>query len=374
MSSNNIIEMNTTKLPQSLESGKEYTAIVENLAYNLLQLNIPELQKRFYAQRFAAPEGKSRAPDMSKDISPIQLNKVRADVFRKMIDKNNFAPDNFSLTSLKWFPGLFIGDSITFTVTAKGVIGYKPVKKDLDLDACIEARFTEAHPVIKGTENDALSCVGVWNGMPYNFYLTDEPTPQYAKDVAWILVNPTTGKIYCKVLIRGTGATVDFGGMVVMVAGEHVEPGIDVDKLKAILRTIHEELGLPTETLMKCYFVMNPKVYDSADRDSRYALYHVEQDGEIITCGVQRYSSTTLTCVIMVSESIPDEIPQADTVEINTKFWTDFDTISDMFDKFAFPDHIKFVEVIRDTVTMLIAMSEGEREQFLLENLQKSSK
>jgi ADP-ribose pyrophosphatase YjhB (NUDIX family) len=141
-------------------------------------------------------------------------------------------------------------------------------------------------------------------------------------------------------------------GRIVPGAGEHMEPGKDINVKKGVLRTIKEELGIPKTTLTQCYLLPLGR-YDDQGRDPRYHTYDCNK------WGLVRGSETNAHILYIKSDTDnePTEIDPEDTVEINKKWWAPLDSVLTDYniDRWMIADHRKFIP---DTISMISSFNQ----------------
>ena len=217
--------------------------------------------------------------------------------------------------------------------------------------------------MIDNTVGKAWSCNATFNGTTYGIYLTDNIMPQVARDVLFVWTNKS-GNTFIKLLTRGNDPlSVDMPGRIIPGAGEHMEPGKDINVKKGVLRTIKEELGIPKTTLTQCYLLPLGK-YGEQGRDPRYHTY----DGG--KWGLVRKSETDAHVLYIKSDTDvePTEIAPGDTTEINKKWWTPLASVLTDYpiDRWMIADHRKFIP---DTISVLSSfnmLSETDQKKSLL--------
>jgi hypothetical protein len=219
-------------------------------------------------------------------------------------------------TSDDWFPGMFIGDKLHFTDVCEGIIPGRNT-------------FSPDGPIIFSSEPWATTVMGQANGqtIAYKAYLTKGPMPQVAIDV--LLVVRIKGKLWVKILKRGTDPkTVDNPGVFMSGAGEHCEPGTGNLKAQAY-DAIAQESGLHLEDCVKSTFHVLGR-FDAPGRDPRYWKFEaIDEDVKTeVQFGYARASSTTLTLVFIDygdSGNQPKKTEPTDSIEVAQTFWMELD-------------------------------------------------
>lgn len=259
--------------------------------------------------------------------------------------------DNLPTSDRNWLTGLFIGDRIEITRVADGIIKFSGGKQ-----------FAET-PVLDNTVGKAWSCNATYNGATYGVYLTDNIMPQVARDVLFVWTNKS-GNTFIKLLTRGNDPySVDMPGQTVPGAGEHMEPGKDINVKKGVLRTVKEELGIPKTTLTQCYLLPLGRYADQG-RDPRYHTY----DGG--KWGLVRGSETNAHVLYMKSDTdeCPAEVDPEDTVEINKKWWAPLSSVIADYpiDRWMIADHTKFIPDAIRAIDIFNLLSEDVQKESLL--------
>ncbi len=305
--------------------------------------------KVVYCWRFPPANKITNVPNFetissSEDLRPD--SHVYSDVFSDFVKSNqirqvngswkggSWGTNNFTVTSSIWFSGMYVGDRFMCTHMHTGTVKYstKP--------------FESSQIIIPGSEKTSWSCNGTWNGVTYALYMTDDPMPQKATDKLWMWGTKNGSNLRIKVLKRGTGPDVDCGGTIIPAAGEHLGPEQSDDAREQALFSFNEEIGIPSKTLSKCY-LLDLGTYDSDGRDSRYWLYSVLQDGQNMTCGIKRKSSSIAHIVYIETDDDvePEETEQEDKEEIKAKWWENVYNMIAKYpeSKWMLEDHMKFI-------------------------------
>lgn len=261
-----------------------------------------------------------------------------------------FGRNNFTLTSEKWLQGAWVNDVFKVTVIKDGVVKYDGNP------------FTESSIIIN--DQLGLSCNCLWKDKVYPVYLTDNPPPQRASDTIVIWYNELHKKMLIKMLRRGSGPNVDGPSTIVISGGEHKQLENGEDARNQALITINEEIGIPLETINKCYF-LPLGIYDSKYRDGRYGKYSMFQDGIFVECGIDRYSETDANILLLVTDNdvLPKECEHTDKHEISEKWWEDIYCVLNKYqtNEFMLEDHRKFIsDSIKKVHEFLLLSSFGK--------------
>lgn len=311
--------------------------------------------KVVYGVQFPPSSGTIK-PDFSVDSTSSELeiddhidkstfvNFITSEKTRQVNGKwkgGRWGTNNFTVTSETWLPGLFIGDSLEFSIIKEGIIKFT------------KTPFKAQDEILVLTEDKAISCNATWKGNAYPVYLTDNIMPQKACDKLFIWCSPN--KTMIKIMRRGVGPNVDSPNRIIPAAGEHLEPGQSLDSRDQVLFAINQEIGIPKETLNKCY-LLNLGNYSDDGRDPRYWSYCTMQPisgsccsskSEIIEFSIKRYSSTNAQILLLVTDDNvePLETTQEDQEEIKSKWWEDISTVLDNHkeDEWMLEDHMKFI-------------------------------
>jgi hypothetical protein len=259
--------------------------------------------------------------------------------------------NNFTCTSKVWFNNMYVGDVFPFQIVHNGVAKFSPQP------------FDPSQQLI--SQDTALSCNGVWNNNTYAFYMTNEPMPQKASDKLWAWGN--NNQLNIKILRRGSGDNVDCPNRIIPAAGEHIEPGQSNEARAQALFAFNEEIGVPKTTLSKCY-IIPLGTYNDEGRDPRYWSYSMRQNNEIVSCGIERESSSVAHVIyIETTDDIePEETEQRDKVEIQSKWWEDIHTVLQSHDEseWMLEDHMKFVPDTIKAIKDFRLLSEDEKLQY----------
>jgi len=338
---------------------------VNNLSYCSFSAVNDAGTKVVFGSKYPPASG-TLAPQMQTPSHPSMLSSpsvTREEVIKFWNDDSTFqvdgshkggrwGSDNLPTTDRTWLTGLFIGDRIEINSVADGIFKFNGGKP-----------FAEGTSVLDNTAGKAWSCNASFNGTAYGVYLTDNIMPQVARDVLFVWTNKT-GNTFIKLLTRGNDPfSVDMPGRIVPGAGEHMEPGKDINVKKGVLRTIKEELGIPKTTLTQCYLLPLGR-YDDQGRDPRYHTYDCNK------WGLVRGSETNAHILYIKSDTDnePTEIDPEDTVEINKKWWAPLDSVLTDYniDRWMIADHRKFIP---DTISMISSfnqLSKSDQQMSLL--------
>ena len=230
--------------------------------------------------------------------------------------KRRWGANNLCTTSNDWFPGMFIGDKLHFTDVCEGII---PGRNEFNPDG----------PIIFGSEPWATTVMALVNGSSkaYKAYLTKGPMCQVAIDV--LLVVRIKGKLWVKILKRGTDPnTVDNPKVFMSGAGEHCEPGTGNLKTQAY-DAIAQETGLDRDDCVKSSFHVI-RSFNYPGRDPRYWKFDAvdEETGAPVKFGYERESSTTLNLIFIdygESDGEPKKTEPTDGIEVAETFWMGLD-------------------------------------------------
>ena len=341
-----------SKMGLNVSVGKSVTGRINKISYCAFSiiLNNPDgtlSKKVIYVQKFPPAAG-TTIPNVDANSTPEELavdpeTKDTLVSFWTSPDSRQvngmwkggaWGIGNLLTTDPAWCTGGFIGDTVTITVVANGIIPYK-------------GGNVLSGAIIPGSEGKALSCtIDGLGGKSFGGYVTENIMPQVANDVLFIYKN-AAGKKFIKMLKRGVGANVDMPARMMPGAGEHVEPGKDVKVKAGVIRAINEEIGIPPETVADCYLIPLG-VFADEGRDPRYWEYAAEQNGTTIEFGMKRGSSSSGYVIYYESPSgaEPKEENPLDTEEVNKKWWHPFDEeiLNIDEDDWMIIDHKKIVE------------------------------
>lgn len=340
------------------------------LTYCGFSAQIIGTNKVVYCWKFP-PKSGTTIPDLSYDSTIEELtpdSHVRKEVFIEFIQSEQtrqangkwkggaWGTNNFTVTSLNWFSGLYVGDILDFQIISKGLIKYSPKP------------FDEFQKIIPETDDIALSCNGIWNGQSYAFYMTDKIMAQQASDNLWMWGNSHNAmNLRLKVLRRGSGPDVDSPNRIVPSAGEHLEPGQSDDARAQALFNLNQEVGIPGSTLCKCYLIPLG-FYADPGRDSRYWIYSTIQDGEIVTFGIKRDSSSFARILYIETDDdiAPEETEQEDKIEIKAKWWENVHTIFYFHPEsdWMLEDHMKFIPDSVNCISKFRCFTSEEKENY----------
>jgi len=311
------------------------------------------------------PTGGTIIPIIGIESSEEELkpdDHVRIATFSRFIDSKDvyqtngrwkgkqYGRNNFTLTSQNWLSGLWVNDQIEITVIKEGIVKYdgKP--------------FTDTSIILNSTLG--VSCNSLWNNQIYPVYLTDNPPPQRASDTIVIWYNELHKKMLIKMLRRGSGYNVDSPGTIVVSGGEHKQLENGEDARNQALITINEEIGLPLETINKCFF-LPLGIYNSEYREGRYSKFSMIQDGNIVECGIDRNSESDAHILLLITEDdvIPKECDHTDKHEITSKWWEDIYCVLNKYPttEFMLEDHRKFIPDSIKKVHEFLILSQEER-------------
>jgi hypothetical protein len=316
--------------------------LINNLSYCAVSA-IYDSKKVLYIQKFPPVNG-TDAPKMhtqstSNDLDMNTLSK--SDVIDFWNNEDSFqsngnwkggkwGKNNLCTTDATWLSGAFIGDEITLTKVADGIIKFNGGK-----------RFTSDMPILPNTEGLAWSCNTTYYGIDYGVYVTNNIMPQIANDVLFIWEN-SKGQQFIKLLTRGYNDNVDMPRRMMPGAGEHMEPGKDIKVKDGVIRAINEEIGIPESTLTDCY-LLNLWTYNEEGRDPRYWTYSVGSK----SFGMKRGSETNAYILYLKSDNdaAPKEVNPSDTEEVNSKWWAPLSTVLTDYpdDRWMIIDHKKFI-------------------------------
>lgn len=313
------------------------------------------------------PPINSLSPDFTK-MSPVEdcypdtiskegyINFIRSDEPRQVNGNwkgGIWGDNNFTITGTYWFPGLFIGDTIIIRKIRDGIIPYQNDFNTID--------------IITNSDNEAWSCLSSWNNFDYQCYATDESVSQYANDVFFCRLsdNSDNPNKYIKMLKRGEGINIDFQHKITCCSGEHIQKD-DIDYRESIIRTVKEELGLPDNTILKCYLL---KLVDDdrLGRDPRYVKYSTMDNGSEVEFGIDRNSLSNVYALVIQSDIEPEEDIQSDTEEINNKWWEDINDVLKRVpeEEFMLETHFEYLQLFNDALDKFIKLPDHEKENLL---------
>ena len=343
--------------------------IVYKLMYCGFTALIKGTNKIVYCAQYPAFKGTSKpdfnVPSTEEELTPD--SHITRDTFANFITSSDvrqvdgkwkggrWGTNNFTLTGTKWLPTLYVGDTLSISVVKEGIVKYNGQP------------FTDNSTILPNTEINALSCNAHWDSMVYPLYMTDNPMPQYAIDTLfmWVRPNPDNNLLLLKCMRRGEGPNVDSPHTIIPAGGEHLQPENDTDRRQQALFSINEEIGIPPETVSQCYF-LSLGTFNDEGRDSRYYKYSALQDGEIVYFGVNRFSSTDASILLLVSEDDvePKEVTPEDTTEINSKWWENVYTFLSKHpdEEWMLKDHQKFIPLAIQKVEEFLTLQHQERE------------
>jgi hypothetical protein len=192
--------------------------------------------------------------------------------------------------------------------------------------------------------------------------------PQKASDKLWMWgCKNNPDKLRIKVLKRGAGPDVDCHGKTAPTAGEHLEAHQSNDARELALFAINQEIGIPKETLAKCYF-LPLGTYAARGRDPRYWVYSAFQDDELVTFGFERMSSTDAHILYIETDDDvePEETEHEDTEEIRSKWWESVYTIFKSYSEedWMLEDHMKFIPDSTQCIEMFSRLSPEEKANY----------
>jgi hypothetical protein len=245
--------------------------------------------------------------------------------------------DNLPTTSRNWFSGIFIRDNIELVDGREGIIPFK-------------TPFDYTTPVVPNSESWAWTMIFRFNGNKYKSYMTTQPMPQVALDV--LLVLKVGGQFWIKLLRRGSNIhTVDFPGVLMSGAGEHLEPGTSSPK-EDIQRALAEECGFNPDDYQGVITTELGKFSDPG-RDPRYNIQYGldEETGEPVQFGEDRESSTTLKLVFVKfdGDKLPVIKPHSDIAEVQYTFWCELNQAIAMNPKeFFLEENHSYMEIAKD--------------------------
>jgi hypothetical protein len=320
------------------------------LTYCGFSAKIDETNTVVYGWKYPPTIGSTHIPDFSANSTDEELKSdahVDREVFVDFVKSQqtrqadgtwkggSWGTNNFTVTSTNWFPEMYVGDTFSCQVACKGVCKYSPKPFDV------------SQTPIPNSEQTAWSCNGTWNDKTYAFYMTGNPMPQRATDKLWMWGCSTKqSKLRIKVLRRGSGPDVDCPNRIAPAAGEHLEPGQSDDSRAQVLFAINQEIGIPQSTLSKCY-LLDLGTYATPGRDPRYWTYNAIQDGQVITFGIPRDSSSVAHILYIETddEVEPEETEQEDKTEIKSKWWQSVYGVFDSHPEsdWMLEDHMKFI-------------------------------
>lgn len=316
--------------------------LINNLSYCAVSA-VYDGKKVLYLQKFPPATG-TFAPKMDVQSSPDELD-MNTVSKSEVIDfwnsnesyQNNgnwkggkWGKNNLCTTDATWLSGAFIGDTVSLTKVADGIIKFNGGKG-----------FTSDMPILSNTESLACSYNATFNGMVYGVYVTDNIMPQKANDVLFIWEN-SKGHQFIKLLTRGYNDNVDMPQRMMPGAGEHMEPGKDIKVKDGVIRAVNEEIGIPDSTLTDCY-LLNLGTYNDEGRDPRYWNYSIGSK----SFGMKRGSETNAYILYLKSDNdaAPKEVNPSDTEEVNSKWWAPLNTVLTDYpdDRWMIIDHKKFI-------------------------------
>jgi hypothetical protein len=335
-------------------------------------------QKVIYIQKFPPASGTTspimKNPTLNPDelkvdtITREELIAFWNDPASRQINGNwkggEWGPNNLVTTDATWLTGTFIGDTVTCEIIANGIIKFNGSNE-----------FMAGTDIIPGTENKALSCNIALNGRKYSCYLTDQVMPQVAIDVLFVYKNKKGAK-FIKLLKRGQGPNVDMPRRIMPGAGEHLEPGLDPTFKAGIIRAVQEEIGIPPETLSKCY-LLNIGIFNDPGRDPRYWSFSYPRENvtqekrskSVIDFGINRGSQSNayILYINMDTDSEPREENPLDTEEVNKKWWQSLDQVLPIHeDKWMIIDHQQIVTRAIGALDNFDRLSEEQQRTHLL--------
>jgi ADP-ribose pyrophosphatase YjhB (NUDIX family) len=291
--------------------------------------------------------------------------------------------NNLPTTDPNWMTGIFIGDIVSITPARDGIVKFN--------GGNYFHPYTENIP---GSEVNAWSCNASWNEKTYGVYLTENSMPQSAIDVMVVtrvkaqIAGLQINKRYIKMLRRGDNAATDMPKSVMIAAGEHLEPGKDEVKARAIVRAVQEEIGMTKINLENC-FKFELGVFNEPGRDPRYWQYSIMREGKLKTFGMKRYSKSAgyllylemtinpdiiaefeanLTTNSNVEKFIQDQFPNVqheDTVEVGQKWLYDLDRVLSDFpvQEWMLSDHQKLVKASIGVIEAFTSLSPESKEE-----------
>jgi hypothetical protein len=336
---------------------------VLKLTYCGFSAQVIGTEKVVYCWLFPPVLNTTKAPDFNSPSSSEELrpdSHIHKEVFVDFIKSPEtrqvngtwkggvWGANNFTVSSTKWFPGMYIGDMFDCELTHVGIL--------------------KSQAILSNSEKTAWTCNGMWNGQFYTFYMTDNLMPQKASDKLWMWGcknNPR--KLRIKVMKRCSGPDIDFHGKNAPTAGEHLEPDQSNDERELALFAINQEIGIPKTTLSKCYF-LPLGTYDLPGRDPRYWSYSTIQDNIVVTFGLERPSSSEAHILYIETDDDvePEETEQEDTEEIKKKWWESVYTIFKSYSEsdWMLEDHMRFIPDSTNRIERFSRLSLEEKLQF----------
>lgn len=335
---------------------------VINIGYNILAVLINDMSKVVFVHKFPPVPNTTHKPDLSvpSDIDKYRCNPrlTKDSVCKFWADKGlyqvngdwkggEWGSNNLPTTDTTWCTGVFIRDEIDIVLVKEGIVPYM-TRKSKPFDITDE--------IVEGSENFVWSCNleltnsdSTKSSIQYSGYVCDKPMSQSAIDILFVWKNLNPKKLsmrklkrYVKILKRGRShPNVDMPELFMPGAGEHREPGNNISFKSEVLRALREELGLPDLTIFDCYLISIGS-FDNDKRDPRYWTFTIEQDGEIITFGLERYSKTEVYVMYIETDNgeKPKESKPLDEIEVGEKKWVSLDDPSLLSNSvFMIPEH-----------------------------------
>lgn len=291
--------------------------------------------------------------------------------------------NNLPTTDPNWMTGVFIGDIVSIKTVRDGIVKFN--------GGNVFHPYTENIP---GSEVNAWSCNASWNEKTYGVYLTENSMPQSAIDVVVVtkvkaqIAGLQINKRYIKMLRRGDNAETDMPEKVMIAAGEHLVPGKDEEKAKAIVRAVNEEMGMTKVDMENC-FKFEIGLFNKPGRDPRYWQYSIMREGKLNTFGMKRdsksagyllYLEMTIKPEIIaefeanlrsssnIEEFIQEQFPNVqheDTVEVGKKWIYDLDRVLSDFpvQEWMLPDHQNLVKASIGVIEAFNSLSPELREE-----------
>ena len=317
----------------SLDNLSFIEVVVLDIGYNLIECGIVGIDKKIYVHKFPPALNTTSKPMLaSRKENGFHFehqfnNDLRRDTLLNFWQDNNlyqangnwkggeWGSNNLPTSSKNFCSGIFIGDRMIIHSIKNGIIPY---------NKRFSAPFEEVDNIIEESDEFAWSTniTLINTNITYSCYVCDTPMPQSAIDVLFVWENSLSHK-YVKILKRGvSNPNVDMPCLLMPGAGEHKEPGNNVNFKSDALRAISEEIGISQNTISKSYLI-KIGIFNGENRDPRYWSYSAFQDGKLITFGPKRYSATELYVLYIHTDDDvePDEIDCEDKIEVGGKYW-----------------------------------------------------
>lgn len=254
----------------------------------------------------------------------------------------SWGSNNFPPTNEDWgydgCSGMNYGDYLYITDIIRGIIKFDSSKRGRP--------FTEDRHLLRNSENTATSINFCFRGNIYSGYMCDKPSMQVASDTL-VIYKTTLGRFYIRMAKRGSeGKNLDIPNKIIPGAGETLEPCETGYCLKEeTRRALREELCIDLNGKEKIFEL--GELF--GNRDPRYDVFNLVEDGEYKTFGFKRGSKTKINLVLFEGEQPPGVLNYFDQQEILKTFWIPLSEALKIDPSlFMIPDHSLIVRKVNN--------------------------